>query len=359
MRGSSWERADVVERGEHGDCLHDHVHDHVCVHSMRRFAWLLVSMLVSLSFGTTTHAQEPTTAAFWREVREPGWARSRELLQHGQRLLLLASEAPDPYVRAAQLEGAIERFRRAHELVPTDPEALHLLAHATTRWSLPQPNGTLRSRDEEAIALWERLRALSPEYAPDEIGFELGILFTKARAFDRAVVEYESALASVLDPGFAATTHANLAEVHMMAGRLERSVVEYARAIELAERDASGRSVQALALALFGAAVALDRLGEHRASLEHANRARSVMGGSMDVLRADGVFFEPASEIHWYEALGHLAHAEQAPPNERSAHWIDARRSWRRYLALAPRDDPWRELAERHLREVEQRLAGG
>ncbi|MCA9612519.1 MAG: hypothetical protein H6721_00455 [Sandaracinus sp.] len=312
-----------------------------------------------LLIAAPAHAQEglETTASFWREVREPGWQRSRELVRHGQRLLLEAAETPDPYLRAAHLEGAIERFRRAHALAPRDPEALHLLAHATTRWSRPTPSGRLESHDEEAIAFWEALRALDADYAADEVGFELGILFTKARRFDRAVEEYERALVAVLDPGFAATTHANLAEVHMMAGRLERAAVEYARAIELAERDTSGRSAQALSLALFGAAVALDRLGEHTASLEHAWRARSVMGGSMDVLREDGVFFEPPSEIHWYEALGHLAQAEHAPRDERASAWVEARRSWRRYLALAPEDDPWRELAQRHLREVDRALA--
>lgn len=316
-----------------------------------------LALLVGVPLG---HAQAgvalDTTASFWREVREPGWRRSRELLRHGQRMLLQASEAPDPYARAAILEGAIERFRRAHALAPTDPELLHLLAHATTRWSRPTPSGALESRDEEAIALWERLRALAPEYAPDEIGFELGILFTKERRFDRAVEEYERALTAVLDPGFAATTHANLAEVHMMAGRLEHAAIEYARAIELAERDTSGRNVQALSLALFGAAVALDRLGEHTSALEHAARARNVHGGSMSVLREDGVFFEPPSEIHWYEALGHLAFAATAPVSERAEHLAEARRSWRRYLALAPAEDPWRELAVRHLREVEAAL---
>ncbi|HJL06668.1 MAG TPA: tetratricopeptide repeat protein [Polyangiaceae bacterium LLY-WYZ-15_(1-7)] len=296
------------------------------------------------------------TADFWREVRQPGYQRSRVLLRHGIRMLLRLREERRPHVRAAILEGALERFQRAHLLVPEDAEVLYELARATALYERPRRGQPAERRDEEAITLFERLRALDPDLHAEQVGFELGILYTRVGRYEEAAAEYRRALRYVYDEDFAAITHSNLAEVRMMAGALEDAVHHYERAIAHAEQSGA-QDPRSLALALFGAAVALDRLGEHRAALEHAARARGVFGGNQDVLRADGVFFEPASEIHYYEGLGHMAAAERDVPSERAGHLRDARESWRTYLALSAEDDPWNDLAERHLEEVERALA--
>ena len=77
----------------------------------------------------------------------------------------------------------------------------------------------------------------------------------------------------------------------------------------------------------------------------------------MDVLRSQGVFFDPPSEIHYYEALGHMATADAlGPSTARRSALQAAALSWQHYLALSEEDDPWRDLAERHAVEVRSML---
>lgn len=302
------------------------------------------------------------TADFWRELRAPGQRRAHTLLEHALRLVLEAvreteGPRPRPYVRAAYLEGALERLRLARRHAPEDPEVLFHLARTLAMYERPQRGGPPERLDDEAIAAFEALRALDPDFEAETVAFELGVLHTHEGHLERAAAEYERALEVSLEPAMASVTHANLADVRMMAGDLEAAVRHYERAIRIAERNPYGDQARSLALAHWGRAVALDRLGDQRGALESAQRALSVYGGSMDVLRSPGVFFEPAAEIHYYEGLGHMALAERAEPAERAGHLRRARASWRQYLALSRDPDPWRTLAERHQAEVADALA--
>lgn len=319
-------------------------------------ARLLVLALAAI--GSTASAQRPLeqTSDFWREVREPGTRRAQTLIRHGQRFLR-AAFAPgadrEPHIRAAHLESAIERFALARSHSPNDPEPLYHLARATAAYERPVRGSVPERRDVEAIELYEALRALDPEFEAFSVGNDLGILYTRLAEYDRAAEEYERALDDAWEPSLTSTTHSNLAEVYMMGGNLSQAVYHYEVAIELAPRLPDRFDpARSLALGRWGLSVALDRLGEHRASLEMAQQALSIYGGSMDVLRSDGVFFDPPSEIHFYEGLGHLARAESLQGNEARAEARLAEESWRAYLALAMEGDRWIALAQRHLAEA-------
>jgi len=319
--------------------------------------------LVAASTGMAQGRSRPLeqTSDFWRELRAPGQRRARTLIEHARRLVRKAlreteGPRPQPHVRAAYLEGAIERLRLARRYAPDNPEVLFHLGRILAMYERPAREGPPVRMDREAIATFAALRTLDPDFEAESVAFELGILHTRVGEFDRAAEEYERALLASLDSSAASVTHANLAEVRMMAGDLEAAVRHYERAIHLAEHSPFGDPARSLALAYFGRAVALDRLGEHDGALKSAQRALSIYGGSMDVLRSPGVFFDPPAEIHYYEALGHMALARAADPSEQPRHLRRARTSWRQYLALSRDPDPWRRLAERHLAEVQAAL---
>jgi len=314
---------------------------------------VLVLLLLPTSLLEAQTAQPlEQTAEIWRTVRQPGYPRAQVLLRHAKSFLARADEEQRPHRRAALIESAIVRLERAVELLPEDPELRFFHARALSVFERP---ATTRSpaerRDAEAIAAYALLRELDAAYEPEVVGFELGILYTRQGEYERAIAEYEQSIRYSMSEGLRAITYANLAEVLMMQGDLLASIAAYEEAIRLAQRS-SGMQPRSLMLALWGASVALDRLGEHRAAIERAQQALSVGAGTMAVLRSDGVFFEPASEIHFYEGLGHMAAAELAEGRERIASLRRASRSWRRYLYLSEEGDPWRSLAERHAAEV-------
>jgi len=296
------------------------------------------------------------TSDFWREIRQPGHRRAQQLLGQGIRMMQAAAQENRPFRKAALIGNALARFTLARSQMPDDPELLFFHARALALYERPVP-GSRRTerRDADAIALYERLREVAPDHRAEEVGFELGILYTRVRDFEQAIAAYERSVRHALADDQTPISYSNMAEVRMMSGDLPGAVADYERAIALS-RAGGPHHGRSLALALFGLAVALDRLGEHGAAIEKASDAVSAGGGSVEVLRSDGVFYEPASEIHWYEALGHLAMADDAGPAESPTYLRRAVQSWQRYLRLATDDDPWKALSEQRLREAEEAL---
>lgn len=317
---------------------------------------LLVLVLVASSSSVSAQRPAEETSDFWREVRAPGTRRAQTLILHGRRMLYLWDRATGAHEKAALLESAIERFALARQYTPNDPEPLYLLAQSTGLYERPVRGAEPERRVDEAIEMYTALRAMDPEYERYAVGRDLGTLYSRQGNHAQATQEYERALAAALDPRMTSTTHSNMAESYMLSGDLNEAVRHYEVSIDLAPHlPPQAEPSKALALGHWGLASALDRLGEHRAALESARQAMSVYGGSMEVLRSDGVFFDPPSEIHFYEGLGYLAKAEtQGDANGRRREARSAEESWRAYLAIAADDDPWRELAQRHLAEARQ-----
>jgi tetratricopeptide (TPR) repeat protein len=247
-------------------------------------------------------------------------------------------------VRRAYLDDALARLQQALQLDPNNPEVVQATARVLSLWEEPRSLDScqVRRRDDEAIAAFERLTALDPTFAASEVAFQLGLLHTRTHAFEAAAAAYTRAIALSFDARDEATAYGNLAEVIMLAGDPARALEQYEHALKLSQ---GGRDY---ALVLFGAAVALDRLGEHDAALEKAAAAVDAAGRSLAVLRAPGVFFEPDYELAYYEALGHEALARLLPET-RALALDSAAASYRAFLDSAEPSNPYRVSAQLNL----------
>jgi tetratricopeptide (TPR) repeat protein len=310
-------------------------------------------------------ADEPRgRAELWTELEAPQLRRARELLRQALRLAnearrtlptdlhglcvraLSLHEAPTSLSivrgtaravrtaarpalqRRAHLEAALARLALAQRLAPDDGEIQLTTARLLAEWEEPAEPWTCASqrRDAEALTSLQALRSAHPELAPEATGFELAIALTRQQRFTEAAQTWTGVSTLVADGGEqSVTVRTNLAETSMLAGDLETAIEQYRRALAIAS---SGRSYQ---LALWGLAIALDRLGEHAEARTHVEKALHAEGWAMRALRSEGVFFEPEHELHYYEALGHelLAEREQG---DRLGELAQACTSYRAFL---------------------------
>ena len=250
----------------------------------------------------------------------------------------------------AYLDAALNRLR-AQVAIEEHPESLHLLGEALSMWEEPAnvESCQVQRTTEQAISTLERLSAHYPDHEAARVLTTLGMLHTRAHHFERAQRAYLDAIDSALDSNQSSVLYANLGEVTMLLGDLERALSYYERA------SLASHSPQDRALSLWGRAVVLDRLGEHDSAIESARKAMALEGGSMRVLRAEGVFFEPAYEVHIYEALGHEAKAQEVPAFASFA-LTEAATAYQSYLDQAGPSGAFMESARRNLIRVEKQL---
>jgi tetratricopeptide (TPR) repeat protein len=318
---------------------------------------LLVAMLFIVPSIASAQTRPGSRSEFWESIREPARQRARTLQRHGLQRLEESEEAYGMHRRAVLVEGGITRLRLASQAAPDEPAILLSLAIALERHDEQLRDGTLRPRTEEAIEVFEALRALDPAYEAATVAFELGILRTKQRDFPASAVEYQRALDLALSEEETITVHGNLAEVSMLAGDLDVAIDHFEQCVDIA-RAAGNVGERSIMLCLFGLAVALDRGGEPAAALQRAREAVSLSGGTTSVLRSEGVFFEPSYEIHHYEGLGQLALAElESNPIERRARLAGARISFTRYLDEGGRRGLFADAAVRRVAELDTALA--
>jgi tetratricopeptide (TPR) repeat protein len=329
---------------------------------------------------------ERITAPLWREFGRPGQRRARDLLEQamvevreGNRQLpsdwpTLCQRTLEPLLsdslaalrgrsravrelarqalrKRAHLDNALVRLRRAAELDPSDPQILYALGRVLMLWEQPDPRSLCSSqrRDEEATAVLQKLRSFRPEFMADAVAFDLAVLFTRRARFADAAHAYADAIALSLDGDETAVMRSNLAEVTMLEGDLEQAVEHYHRALLIA---IGGRDYL---LSVWGLSVALDRLGEHASALQNAQKAVQQEGGHMQVLRSDGVFFEPKHELYYYEALGHEALASR-PEADRVEELAAAAASFRVFVAAAGDAGIFTAAARASLERIEAEL---
>ncbi|HEX2677393.1 MAG TPA: tetratricopeptide repeat protein [Polyangiales bacterium] len=270
---------------------------------------------------------------------------------HEGKLRAVAAIAQQALARRALLDGALLRTEAALALTPRDSDLLYVRARALEMWEEPtdlQSCGA-RRRDRDAAQALRTLIELDPSYEAMQTSFELGIVLTRDHAFAEAAHAYARSIELAWSPRDTAVAHSNMAEVTMLAGDPGAALVHYQRAIAL---SSGGRDY---ALSLFGLGVALDRLGEHDKALESCARGAETGGRSLAVLEADGVFFEPPYERHYYLALGQEALA-RLMPEARALLLETARAEYDMFVALAPESDPYRTAARANLESVQREL---
>lgn len=147
-----------------------------------------------------------------RQTTEPSETPPRELtLDEAVALAILLQ-------KNEQLVEAREVYRRALEIAPRHPDALHyagVLAHQ-------------QGRSDEAVALIEKSLALAPDRA--DCYSNLGIIFQSTGKLEQAIDCYERAIA--IDPGHA-NAHSNLGVLLRATGKPSEAEAAYRRAIQL------------------------------------------------------------------------------------------------------------------------------
>jgi tetratricopeptide (TPR) repeat protein len=233
-------------------------------------------------------------------------AKIAELLEEAYALEHEAGRSSDDEARVSLLQRAASVAGRALALDEHHAEARllrgQILAHsamgeAALRDSVPELR---RARDDD------RSRALEVEIAA-----ALGIALSRLGRFEEALREYDRALALLGgQPGsparlrsYRANYLGNSAEVLMALGRLPEAIARYAQAEALETSELS-------ALHTLGLAVAYDRDGQIEKSREALHRSLTA-DPAMKAFQSDSVFFVPAGERHYYEALTAEAFGER------------------------------------------------
>jgi tetratricopeptide (TPR) repeat protein len=229
---------------------------------------------------------------FWQRVADPGARTVDDLVTRAQAHLDRSLPGGPSRAQAVSaellLEDAIALRPRHHRARLLQGDAL-----------------SLQGRRAEAIAAFERacpLAALPEEEATCTL--RLAIEHSRAGRLDRALAVYDRALER--DAGSTAV-YLNSAEILMAQGaaRLPEAVGRYRQALALSERRSPGpERDQDLALALYGLAVALDRDGQPAGADAVMSRAVRLDPRLRLLGDAGGdIFFVPAADVHYYRGL--------------------------------------------------------
>jgi len=245
----------------------------------------------------------------------PDFGGRRQLLAIALRVLehADAEHSPDPRPRIlyGRVMSAIAHDERPESARPHLEKAGEILREAIARWP-------------------EHPEAQNARYA-------LAVAYAKLGEPRKEIEVYTSILDRETGREERALTTMNQAEAFMVLGDLDRSVQGYRASITV-EPDR--------ALAHWGLAVALDRNGDPGGALAEAWTALQY-DPSAEALHSDNVFFVPAYDRFWYDALGAMARAShEADATLSSLWWKDAATFWRAWLEGAGAGDRWAAAAQ-------------
>ncbi len=246
---------------------------------------------------SVTGAEEKKS--FWGAVDKKA-AEFEALMEQADGLALRAIHYRTPYDRK---EGFAEQAMRAYEAAiainPKSAEAHFRAAMVSegfqTRGNFPAPSALDRAIHH--LEEFERLAPLDPRLP--NVYFQRSILRTKRGGKDnltKGVSDYNNELA-LLDLSDTSTRVqvgrilSNRAELLMMLGRLEDSILSYEQALDFGDDITHG----------YGLAVALDRDGQGYRARQVARKY--ALRDSGNALRMDGTFYVPAGEVFYYEAI--------------------------------------------------------
>lgn len=299
-------------------------------------------------FATAPSAEARPT--LWQRAREPLAAKEAWLLAGLERTLdarELAYREPAlirDIARAAVAMSDVSGIRS-----PSDPRLAWVMAEALLIADM--------DRERDARRLLEgALETLPPGPLRADVLRRLGVVLAGLAEPLRSREVYTEALELELSSRERANLFYNRAEASLELDELEAAVTDYRRALDLAMEP------DVFALVRYGLAVALERLGDLPAALDELGPALGItlpfpVYGAPDPLDLPGVFFVPAYERYYIEALRAMASLRQA--DSRAQFLVEssvAIQAWDAYLAAAPSTVPYRKNAEAHRKRLADRL---
>ena len=175
---------------------------------------------------------------------------------------------------------------------------------------------------------------------------------------------YDHYLSDEANPLRRAVPLLNLAEANMRGHRLTEAIDGY-REVEQLSATLANNNTETGVLAVWGLAIALDREGDARGAAEQARIVSRMdpegpVSSRRPVLDSSGVYFVPAYEKFWYQALATTEDAKQAGSATLAAKaWGRTVTLWKAYLEPAEKIDhpeAWNVVAKRHLASAEKQL---
>lgn len=299
----------------------------------RRFAFALVAAWICFGFpGEAT--SRPTV---WERARRPAAILEERARQDVERLLF---EVELFGWRSSSTQGRLRSALDALRLV--DAERAD---DVRLRFLLGRVLGLLGEWPRAASVLEAAIDEAPTHPMVGDALFRLAIAYAWLGEREREIEMYDAFLERTSTESARATALSNRAEARMAQGDLREAVEDYRAALAITVDP----------VATLGLAVALDRLGDLSAALAEAEKSR-LLDPEAARLRGDGVFFVPAYERHWYEALLAMASASGAKsPAEATPHWRAAAARFAAYAEEALPEDPWLPLAKARRLQCEAR----
>ena len=285
----------------------------------------------------------------WTIASQPRLAADLAAYRDAERFLSASSRAGPDADRRLLLAMAVRSLDRVGAADSPDPRPPVMLGRVLSRLAqyAPAPQGTeLLVRASEVL---QRAIAADPDHpVAVDARFALAVVWARLGQPRKEIAVYDELLEREPSRQERVVVITNRAEALMVAGDLDESVVGYRAAIRLAGDQP---------LAHWGLAIALDRSGDEAGAVASAANALRFDPESA-ALHDPNVFFLPAYDRWWYDALGAMAHA-RAEKNRELARslWAAAASLWTRYLELASPDDRWvrTATARRKLCELKAR----
>jgi tetratricopeptide (TPR) repeat protein len=338
---------------------------------------LVLVLFLAVASGARAQEHARPGASSVLDIADPARTAALRIRATARERLLDALNGPESE-RNRLLEQAVTRYDAVLATFPTDVDAM--LERAAALTAIHHTPAEADALTRRTIDAYEAARAIDSGRDEAHVAFELAVLHAQRQEFAEAAAEYERSYAARSLPiatpvalalsasdreiGLVAlfarpsegTLLANWAEAAMLAGDAQTAIDRYRAALDLA-----APGTDSVSLALWGLALAEERGGSHADAIEttlraidadhsadQPTRARIVeRHGHFAALHLTGVFFEPACEIHAYEALGHEALASRASTAEgRTAEWTAARLSTRFFLAEGGRGSLYASVAE-------------
>lgn len=310
------------------------------------------NVLITLALVCATWAPSGGVHAqtdFWQRFSHDKTARAQTLARRALRVLKHEQPSlldPTSHLFPYRVSEALDQLARAVQLAPNDSGILMAYGLALARHR-PQDS---EARQTALRALEAARRGAPQKFSYDEY-FELAILYSREQRFDQAIATYERLLREAIEPP-SITTLSNLAEMRMMSGDLAGAIGGFRKALAQGTFDPGSDT-----LARWGLGVALDRMGQHLKAIEEVKQAVQNSGGTLRTLDADGVFFEPDFERHWYRGLGYEALATTHTGLRKEEFLYSAELEWEAFAkrsAASGTPSPWQSQAEAHTKRLQE-----